>query len=761
VIGRWRSATLGYDDRPMGVSAAIEGTISTEPRIVHRSRLTHRLLDSLPARLVLLHAPAGYSKTTSLESWASADERPFAWVRCDGCHDDPALLVTAIVDALEAIEAVDPDVLLALGAPRPDIDTVTSRLGRALEGWSTPFVLAMDDVHLLTSPGAIGVLHAIIDSIPHGSQVALAARAEPPLPLGRMRAHRQLAELGARDLAMTREEGGELLAATGVELSGSELDLILERTEGWPVALYLAGLALADQPNTRAAVSEFAGDDRLVVDYLHDEFLAATSRARVAFLTRSSLLDELTGPACDAALARSGSARLLRDLARTNALVVPLDRKDERYRYHHLFSAMLRSELRRREPDEEAKIHARASRWYADDADLERAIDHAIAAGEVEWAGELIWRAFPEFSGRGRIATLQRWLGKVGEERVESCLTLSLAAAHAHLAVGAGEPAAHWGRVAARLAKSAGRRDPIQGDLHLLDATLAPDGVARMGEDAARACELFPDDSPWNAPGYLYRGISTHLGGQPERALPMLREAARRGAIASPIIQTLALAQLGLAMADDADWEGASRLIAQACEQVQRCGLTEYPSITLVYATAALVWAHEGHVEQGHEALVRSERLLGRLADFPTWYEAEVRLALCRASVRLDDLESGRALVDEAARFIARVADAAVLDTWLDGSRAELEAAAGERRANRSVLTKSELRTLQYLPSHLSFREIGECLHLSANTVKTQARAVYRKLDVSSRAEAVDRARAGGLLAEEPPEPQPAITRSG
>ncbi|MEK6328095.1 MAG: LuxR C-terminal-related transcriptional regulator, partial [Actinomycetota bacterium] len=500
-----------------------------------------------------------------------------------------------------------------------------------------------------------------------------------------------------------------------------------------------------------AAVTSFAGDDRIVVDYLRDEFLAATNPARLSFLTRCSVLDELSGPLCDAVLERSDSARVLRDLARSNSLVVSLDRSDGRYRYHHLFAEMLRSELRRREPDgTEAMLHARASRWYAAHSDLDHAIDHAIAAGDLERAGGLIWLAFPEVSGRGRIATVVRWLEQVGADRVAKCPALALSAAHTHLNRGRGDRAAHWARVAAGIAESTDIAQSIQADIHLLDALLAMHGVVRMDKDASRASELHPAESPWQSPCYLFRGVASHLTGHPDRALPLLQEGVRRGAVVSPIVQVVSLAQLCLIAVEDGDWDRASRLIAQAREQVRRCGLSDYSSVVIVFTTSALVRSHEGRVELAQEDVADAKRLLALLMDFPPWYEAEARLVLSRACARLDDLESCRVLVEEASLFLERTADATILREWLNESIGALESASAERQGRGWSLTRAELRTLQYLPSYLSFREIGERIHVSPNTVKTQAQAVYRKLDASSRAEAVARARDGGLLGEDP-----------
>jgi LuxR family transcriptional regulator, maltose regulon positive regulatory protein len=275
-------------------------------------------------------------------------------------------------------------------------------------------------------------------------------------------------------------------------------------------------------------------------------------------------------------------------------------------------------------------------------------------------------------------------------------------------------------------------------------------GVLQVCKDAERASELHTIEAPWQAPCYLYRGVSSHLTGHPGRALPLLQEGAHRGAVVSPLIQVLSLAQLCLIAAEDGDWDRASRLIAQAREQVARCGLSDYPSMVIAFAASAFVRSHQGQLDRAHTDVAIAERLLGVLTNFPPWYEVEVRLVLSRACVRLDDLDGGRVLLDEASRFLERTPDAIILGEWLKDSRAYLKSASAQGRASGWSLTKAELRTLQYLPSHLSFREIGERIHVSPNTIKTQAQAAYRKLDASSRGEAVERARYAGLLGEDP-----------
>ena len=208
-------------------------------------------------------------------------------------------------------------------------------------------MLVLDDVHHLRSPEAQAVVMAIADAMPPGSQVVLAGRREPDLPIGRLRAQGRLVDLRARDLVMTRREAAMMLSLGGLDLPPEDVLVLLERTEGWPAGLYLAALSLRGHQDVHRAVARFGGDDRLLADYVRDELLGRLDDEQLAFLEGTSVLDELSGPLCDAVLHRRGSGNVLRDMSRSNLLVVPLDDADASYRYHPLLADMLQAELRR------------------------------------------------------------------------------------------------------------------------------------------------------------------------------------------------------------------------------------------------------------------------------------------------------------------------------------------------------------------------------------------------------------------------------
>jgi LuxR family transcriptional regulator, maltose regulon positive regulatory protein len=718
------------------------------PGLVARERLLGRLAAGAQAPLVLLVAPAGYGKTTTLVEWAEQDERPFAWLEPGGRTRDTAGFVAAVAQALEELTPGAPS-LARRPARRPEgADLLVQRLARSVAARRRPFVLVVDEADpLMATPGVVAALDVLVDHLPSGAQVAVATRTElEGLPVARLRAQRRLLELRPADLAMTRAEADALLMGLG--LRESDVDLLVRRTEGWPAGLCLAALALREQPDRSRALARFAGDDRFVADYLRDELLAGLSRERVSFLTRTSVLDDLSGPLCDAVLARAGSGGTLRDLARSNVMLVPLDRAEGRYRYHGLFADMLRAELRRNEPQYEAEAHRRASAWHAERGDTERAIHHATAAGDIAAAAGLLWTVGPDHVLGGRHAAVRRWLERFSREQIAAEPGLALTAAAGALVAGDCALLEHWCAAAARSAALDPDRAVAGGDAAAaaLRAVAATGGVGDMGAAAAEADAVGGDDVRWRALTALLRGVAAHLGGDPARARAHLERGARDAAVAAPAIQVLCLAQLGVLALDEDDPAGAELCVARARAQVERVGLRDCPLAALVFAASALDRAQHGCVDEAQADLRHGSHLRTLLADFVPWYEAETRVLLARAALRLGDVVGARTLLAEGARLARRLPDAPVLDAWLEAAWERAASFSASALLGPTALTTAELRVLRLLPTHLSFREIAARLHVSANTIKTQAHAVYRKLDASSRTEAVAHARAVGLV---------------
>jgi LuxR family transcriptional regulator, maltose regulon positive regulatory protein len=377
------------------------------PESVSRTALVKRLRVAGTCPVVTLLAPAGYGKTTLLAQWACRDERPFAWVTVDDSYDALQLL-RHVAAALSRVEAIDASATRALGARRSARSAIR-RLASALFSCERPLVLVLDDVQLLRSQECVDVVAALVEHVPDGSTLVLAGRTVAELPLARLRVAGRLLELGVDELALSRREAQLLLRNAGVESPESEASDLIDRTEGWATGLYLAAVSLRDA-DARSDQEEFAGNDRFVADYFRSEYLAHLRPTEVRFLTRTSVLDRMSGPLCDAVLEGKGSARKLETLERSNLFVVPLDRHRGWYRYHRLFRDLLRAELGQREPQLVPALTRRAARWYETNGSPETAIGYASAARDTNTVARLVSaRALPAYHS-GRIAAIETWL---------------------------------------------------------------------------------------------------------------------------------------------------------------------------------------------------------------------------------------------------------------------------------------------------------------------------------------------------------------
>jgi LuxR family maltose regulon positive regulatory protein len=680
------------------------------PGMVPRSRLVRRLRACREVPLALVVAPAGYGKSTLLAEWAARDERPFAWLSL--AHDAERAVTTAEQLLEDAI---------ARGVAQ---------------------VVVVDDAHRGPRAAARRLADAVL-RLPPGAMLVLAARHEPALPSGRLRAHRLLVDVTDRELAMTPLEAARLLAAAGAQVDASDIDVLMERTGGWPAALYLAALSLAEQPAGHDAVANFTGGDRLVADYLRDELLAGLTERRRVFLRRTSILPRLTGPLCDAVVDAPRSAELLVSLRAGGLPVEPLDHRQLAFRYHPLLASMLQTELLRLEPELVPLLHRRAADWHSRHGDPDEAIPHAVACRDATRAGRLLWARAPLYITDGRAPELGRWLEPFAEREVTTRPELALSAAVYHLAEGRRDLGEHFTAIAERALRGAG--DGHRAAVAMLRACTARRGIRRMGADAGRACALAAPESAWQGLGLYLTGVARHLTGEREVGRARLEEGAERAAGHVPLVAALCRAQLALLAAESGAWDDAVQHADEA--QATVGGATPPVARAVVLTAGTVVAAHAGEVARARHDAGDARALLAATIGFPAWLVAEALVWLARTEIALSDGPTARRLLARAARMQPQVPDATVLSEWIHDGWARADALAESATGDGPMLTNAELRVLRLLPSHLSFREIGERLHVSANTVKTQALAVYRKLDVSCRSDAVDRGRAAGLIA--------------
>lgn len=716
------------------------------PGIVARAALVNRLA-AAQAPVITIVAPPGYGKTTLLAQWAERVWPRVAWVSCDDGDNDPVVLLSALAVALDRIEPIDPAVFWALASSGAGI-TVVPKFVSAITSMRLPVTLVLDHVEAVTNKRCLNTIAELALHLPLGWQFALASRTKVPLPTARLRAQGGIVEVGADDLAMSPEEASSLLEGAGVKPDVASTSELVQRTEGWPTGLYIAALAIRAGTRQSEVGFTFTGDDRYMGDYLRSELLDRVSGSEVSFLTRTAVLDRMCGSLCDAILGATASGRVLEEMESRNLLVVPLDRRREWYRYHHLFRELLQAELRRREPDLVPDLHSRAAEWYEANAMPEAAIEHAQAAGDHDRVARLVLElAQPVWAG-GRVQTVLRWMEWLRD--ATSAEHYGAIAVHGSLIFALlGQPSAaeRWAAAAERVSSAGTLPDgsTMESTLAYLRAILSRDGVDEMRRDAQIAWEGLSPASPYRATMLHTEGISYLVQGDHDRADPILAHAfdVATGANALPLA-ALILAERCIVAAQRDRWAEVATLAHRAVAIVEAGRFEDYWTSALVYAWAARAALHRGDIPKARYYVGRAARLRPLLTYALPVVSVQALLELARAYIALADPGGSAAVLGQVQEILKQRPDLGVLPKLaeeLQSKLAKIKAVA----VGASSLTAAELRLLPLLSTHLSFREIGERLHLSSNTVKTQAYSVYRKLGVSSRSGAVTRTRELGL----------------
>ena len=722
------------------------------PGTVRRSLLIERLARGDLRPIVSVVAPPGYGKTTLLSQWAERNGQSFAWVSVDEADNDPKVLLSYVAAALDGVEPIDGRVFDALASPGSSVPgSVVPRLGSAFASMSSPVVLVLDDVHVLHDRECRAALSVLADHVPAGSRLALAGRAQPPLRVARLRAEGRIMEIGPRELSLTAEEAASLLRNAGLTLGEEEVAALHQRTEGWPAGLYLAALYLREGGPLASAAVSFGGDDRLVSEYMESEFLARISRRQRAFLTRTAVLERMCGPLCDAVLELRGSAAVLADLERSNLLLVPLDRRREWYRYHHLFRDMLLAELRRLEPELMPVLYRRAARWHEHDGAPGAALEYWMQAGDVSATARLAAAlTFPTYQ-RGRAATVERWFGWLEDHgAIEN--HPAVAALAAMIPAMTGKPADTERRagVAERGATVASQPDGSSSTepwLALLRALLCRDGADQMRADAELAAKATAAGSFWRAASLLFLGMAHLMAGDPDQADAVFADQVTEARAAGGTLGAcVALSERSLLAIARGAWDRGERHLSEARAVARQANVEDYPAVTIMHAAAARMALHQADRPRARAELTRAQRLRPALTYAVPHLAVQARTELAQVHLALADLAGARTLMREVDEILLRRPGLGVFARRAQDLRAELSHARGSPAVGASALTAAELRLLPMLSTHLSFPEIAAEMFLSRNTVKSHANSIYRKLGTSSRSQAVSRSRDLGLL---------------
>jgi LuxR family maltose regulon positive regulatory protein len=718
------------------------------PGTVARGELVDRLTAATASSVAGIFAPAGYGKTTLLAQSVAREQRPVAWVSLDDGDNDPMVLLLHVVVAIHRMLPLPPGLFALLSSPGPFEPIVIHRVCSELSMLGE-HVLVLDDVHVVSGSFSRDAIASLALHAAPGSQVILSGRGSEGLPIARLRASGRLLEIGAADLALDETETRGVLKQAGVSVSAGNAALLSQRTEGWAIGVYLAALSLASSATMDETLAAFTGEDRYVVDYVRSEFLGGLAPPDVRFLTETSILDRLSGPLCDVVLQSTGSAYKLEELERANLNVVPLDRTREWYRYHHLLRDALRSELVRRDAAAIPALHRRAAAWLADNGEPIAAVDHALAAGDLDHAARLIAPLVLVLERSGRGATTRRWLDALGPEAIEQRPELALAAGWFAALGGDGAAARRWLAIAERRSAEGfpalGAASAASG-VALLRATICPAGIVQMREDAEFVVESEELWGPWRPIAVVLLGFAHVLAGDDRRAEEVLAQGVREAnRVDGHHIWAPALAQLALYAFERGELSDADALARQAREQAVLATATTNGAFVLV--ASARVAQRRGDARRVAEYVAGVQLRRPQLTAARPWISSLTLLQLARVHIASGDSGGARTILRDLNDLLHERPDPGIVRDQAE-RLAELVRTLPITSAGVTTLTPAELRLLPLLPTHLSFPEIAKRRFLSRHTVKTQAISIYHKLDVSSRSEAVARARGIGLLDE-------------
>jgi LuxR family maltose regulon positive regulatory protein len=728
------------------------------PEQLVRGGLLGLLHNALECRVSVISGATGYGKTTLLAHWLQEEggEVSFAWVSLDEQDNDAARLWGHIVEALRRVTPEDKnfgaDVLVGLGAVGETfVGTTLSMLINELDEVRQRVVLVLDDYQFVTEVETHESVAFFMEHLPDNVHLVISSRSDPPLPLGRLRAMGELNEIRTGQLAFTEEEADRLLnGKLGLDIDSDDVAVLLERTEGWPAGLYLASLSLQNKEDRHVFIESFRGSDRYIMGLLGEEVLANLSADVRQFLLRTSVLRRLTGSLCDAVTGRQDSAGLLRELAHSNLFVVALDDQEEWYRYHHLFSELLLYELKSSRPDLEPDLRVRASEWLEEAGLFEGAVWQAFEAGDYERAGLLIARHWRGYVFAGQTATVQRWLESLPQEVLTHSAPLALVKAWICALGGRNEESARF----VRLAESIGHEGPlpdgtssVESGVAILRASFGYGGVRDGVEVARLAAELEPiESSPWAATARFALGSTLYLSGDTSKARKPLEEALSLADGGQRLVRVVTLAFLSFVATDEGRLEEAESHARAARALVE--GLRPYriPQTTLATIAHGRMLAEQGNLEEAQKELESALSTRRQLPGLSPWPSLVGLLALAPVLAGRGDRAGARAILAEARTILDANPDAGILPVLLERQERKLRVRKVREGQLDGELTERELEVIGLLDGQLTTRQMAENLYVAPSTVRTQIKSIYRKLGVSSRGEAVEAARARGLV---------------
>lgn len=718
------------------------------PGTLRRGRLLEMLDGDGTSALTVLDAGVGYGKTTLIRSWCAEHRDTVIWMTLDSADDDPVRLWAHLATAVERLGGgVGRGALASLGVRGSPIETAVDELMSGLVVFGRPVTIVLDELHTVTSEVSVRSIGHAIKRLPENVRMIASTRCDPPIGLARLRARRALTEIRARQLAFTVEEARGLLEREGIELSSEGVELLVDRTEGWPAGLYLAALWLRERDDPDDGVRAFAGSARHVGDYLADEALTALAPETREFLLRTSVLGRFTPELCDAVLGRQDSREVLAELARSNMFLVSLDTRGEWYRYHRLFGEVLQLESAAG-----PELRSRAAAWCRAHGLVEDAIEYAAAAGDSEMVADLLLEHHLKFIWGGRLGQFLGWIRWLPAEQLAGHPLLPASAAA--VAAMIPRPQLEIQRLLAVADRARAERPHLWSPYveATVEATraevVAGADVAAAVDHAHRAVVAAREGADVLVPGALTSLAQALLfAGKLDESRRIAVEVLERPD--APDVPGGYVGALGLLAIIDAEWGRAESAEAWAREAIgfaRQHFQADSWTASLAHLGLALACTVTERLDEAEREAQVGERL--RRAPQPTIGHAHALLVLARVRVARSRLARAAGDLERARRAITEFPDPGRLLADAAMVTRELAAAQTTNGGGRLIEepTPAELGVLRGLAAGLSRREIGNELYVSLNTVKTHARELYRKLGATSQEEAVARAEAAGLL---------------
>jgi LuxR family maltose regulon positive regulatory protein len=717
---------------PLAIPAAKVRPPEARDGELPRSGVLEQILASDP-RVLVVCAPAGFGKTTFVAQAVRLGERRVAWASLDSTDSDPVVLISTLLAALRSSGAAISQFTGVLTGDEPAFSRhVLTEFRCIVEAIDEPVTVVIDDLHLALDSRTRAIVTGLVDSLPQDCRVALVSRVEPDLPLALWGSTGEVELVSQEDLAFDSSEVEAMLATvTGRVPTSSETLSCLSRTGGWPVAAYLEATFGPHAGNSPVTATNLSA-------YLDGEVLARVPGDLAEFLRDTSILTLLDGPSCDAVLDASGSHQQLVRAAGSTLLVSPVREVSGAFRLHPLIREYLTEQLRKQDPKRAAELHSRAAMWCAESGFADEAIRHAFRSEDAHLIGRLVWAAAQPALAYGRVTRVEAWMELVDEQTVLISPELCMAAAWTAVASGNTAQVVRWATATAELLGPDWpqhlSRSTVEPSLALLLAVQGTGGYQAAAETARAARTALPISSSIRPLCRLAEGWCQALSGDVASGSLAMGEAlslAQAMELGTTWVEAGSL--LAFVQAATGEWAAADLHIGTARHAWTANDLEGFATSTAILMTVS-AWLHarDGRLDDAQLDLHRAESRLDQVVPTLPWLAPMSQAIIARTELLLDHPEAAARALDRAAATLAAQPDSPLLDDFISATRRDLE-----QRTPLAHLTPAERRVWDLLAQGLSRHEIAQALFVSDDTVKSHLSAIYRKVGVTNRREAI------------------------